>query len=45
MQIKPLSATNNSVGSRTAAVGNVGAAIIPHVGRSGRFQIDAVICN
>ena len=45
MQIKPLSATNNSVGSRTAAVGNVEAAMLAHVAHSGRSRTDAVICN
>ena len=42
-RIKPLSVTNNNVDSRTAAAGNVGAAIVAHVARSGRSRIDAVI--
>ena len=33
--LKLLSVTNNSVGTRTAAVGNVGAAIVAHEVRSG----------
>ena len=43
--VKPFSVTNNSVGSRTAAAGYVGAAIVDHVARSGSSRIDAVICN
>ena len=43
--LKPLSVTNNSVGLRTAAAGNEGAAFMAHVARSGRSRIDAVICN
>ena len=35
----------NSVGSRTTAAGNMGAAIVAHVARSDRSRIDAVICN
>ena len=42
-KVKPLSATTSSVGSRTAAVGNIGAVIVAHVARSGRLRIDAVI--
>ena len=42
---KPLSVTKNSVSSRTAAVGNEGAAIVAHVARSGRSGTDADICN
>ena len=45
---KPLSVTNNCVGSRTAAVvnvGNVGAAFIAHVARRDRSRTDAFICN
>ena len=41
----PYSDTNNSVGSRTAAVGNVGAAVVVHVASNVRSQIAAVICN
>ena len=43
--IKPLSVTNNIVGSRTAIAGNVGAAIVAHVVRSGRSRTNAAICN
>ena len=43
--LKPLSVTNNSIGSRTAASGNVGAAILTNVARSCRSWIDGVICN
>ena len=43
--VKHLSVTNNSVGSRTAAVVNMGAVVVVHVARSGRSRIDAVICK
>ena len=35
MCLKRLSVTNNSIGSRTAAEGNMGAANVAHVARSG----------
>ena len=41
--LKPPSVTNKSFGLRTAASGNVGAAIVAHVALSGRSRIDAVI--
>ena len=41
----PPSVTNDSVGSRTAAACNVGAAIVAHVACSGCSRIDAVRCN
>ena len=34
--VKPFLVTNNSVGSRTDAMGNVGAATLAHVASSGR---------
>ena len=40
-----LSKANNSLGSRTAAVGNMGAAIVAHMARSICSRIAAVICN
>ena len=40
-----LSVINNSVDSRTAAAGNVAAAVVAHVARSGRSRTNAVICN
>ena len=43
--LKPLSITHTSVGSRTAAAGNVGATVLLHVAKSGRSRTDAVICN
>ena len=43
--LNSLSVTNNSVGSRTATVGNVGAAVVAHVACSGRSRTNAVICN
>ena len=43
--VLPISVTNNSVCSRTAAVGYVGAAIVDHVAGNGRSRTDAVICN
>ena len=43
--IKLLSIKNNSVGSRTAAAGNFGAAIVAHVARGIRSRTNAVICN
>ena len=43
--LKPLLVTNNSVGSRTAAAGNVGASIVSHMACSGCSRTDAVICN
>ena len=45
LNVKLLSVTNNSVSSRTATVGNVGAAIVTHGARSGSSRVDAVICN
>ena len=36
LHFKPLTDTNNSFGSRTAATGNVGAAILAHLARSDR---------
>ena len=43
---KPLSVTNNSVGSRTAAAaGYMGTAIVAHMARSGRLPTDVVIRN
>ena len=42
---KPLSVTNNSVGSRTAAAGNLSAAVVFQVACSGRLRTDAVTCN
>ena len=42
---EPISVKNNWVGLRTAAVDNVGAAIVAYVARSGRSQTDTVICN
>ena len=36
---------NNSVGSRTAAAGNVGAAIVTHVACNVRSRTDAVVHN
>ena len=44
-RLKPLSVTNNSVGSGTAAAADVGAAVVAHVASSGRSRIDAVFCN
>ena len=41
----PLLVTSTSVSSRTATVGNVGAAIVAHMVCSGRSRIDADICN
>ena len=38
-----ISVTKNSVGSQTAAVGNVGAAVVDNVARSRRSRTDAVI--
>ena len=35
----------NSVGSRAAVAGNVGAAVVANVPRSGRSQTDAFIRN
>ena len=43
--LKPLSVTNNSVGSRTAAASKVGAAVVAHLAGSGRSRTDAVICG
>ena len=43
-KVKPPSVKSNSVGFRTAAAGNVGAAVVAHAPR-GRSRIDAVICN
>ena len=43
--LRPYSFTNDSVGLRTAAVSNVGAAIVVHVASSGCSRTDAVICN
>ena len=45
MTLVPISATNNSVGSRTAAAGNMSAAIVAHLAHSGHSRTDAVICN
>ena len=42
---KPLSVTNSSIGSRTAAAGNVGAAIVAHLAGSVRSRTDVIICN
>ena len=39
------SKANNSLSSRTAAVGNMGAAIVAHMARSICSRIAAVICN
>ena len=43
--VQPILDTNNSVGSRTAAADNVGAAIVAYVALSGRSRTDVVICN
>ena len=43
--LKPLPVTKNSVGLRTAAAVNVGAALLAHVTCSGRSQTDDVISN
>ena len=43
--VKPVSVMENSVGSRMAAAGNVGAAIVTHVVRSVHSRTDTVICN
>ena len=43
--LKPLSVTDNSVGSQTAAAGNVGVAIVAYVAHSVSSRTDAVICN
>ena len=43
ISLKHLSVPNTSVGSRTAAVCNVGAAFVAHVARSAVREIDAVI--
>ena len=40
--LKPLSVTNENVGSQTAAEGNVEAAIVAHVVRSSRSRANAV---
>ena len=42
-EIKPISVTDNSVSSQTAAAGNVGAAVVAQVASSGSSQTDAVI--
>ena len=42
---KPFSVMNNSGGWRTAAAGNVGAAVVAQVAYSGRLRTDAVICS
>ena len=43
--LKPLSFTSKSIGSRMAAAGNAGAAIVTHLARSSRSWTDAVIRN
>ena len=43
--MKPLSVTNSSVSSKTAAAGKMDAAIVAHVALSCRSRTDAVICN
>ena len=43
--IKPLSAANSRVSSRTAAAGNVGTAIVVRLAICGRSRTDAVIRN
>ena len=43
--LEPPSGTTNSVGSQTAAVCNVGAAIVAHVAHSDLSRTNAVICN
>ena len=44
LNLKLLSATNNSVSSRTVSAGNVGAAIVAQLARSSRSRIVAFIC-
>ena len=43
--LKPLSVTNNSVGSRTATASQVGQNSSAYIARSGRSRTDAVICK
>ena len=42
---KSVSVIKNSVGSRTAAAGYMGATVVAHVVRSGQSRTDAVNCN
>ena len=45
LSLKPLSVTNNSFSSRTAAMGNLSAAVVAQVAHSARSRSDTVIYN